>query len=74
MEFEKKIHVRAVNVFGPRADVGTVLALVREQRIAGELVVSLPGNGGISSIVFRESEKIHDGAILENVSENNRNL
>lgn len=73
MDFEKKIHVRAVNSFGPRADVAAVLALVREQRIAGELIVSLPGNGGVSSIVFRESEKVHDPAIFDNSNDVSRN-
>jgi hypothetical protein len=60
MDFKKKAYARAVNEFPPKADVAEVLAFVKSQRIPGELVVSLPGNGGVASIAFREKEKPAD--------------
>lgn len=59
MEFQKKIHVRAVNTFPPDADISEVLNFVKAQRIPGEIVISLPGNNGVSAVIFRESEKVH---------------
>lgn len=56
MDFKKKGFVRAVNEFTPKADVAEVLAYAKAQKVPGELVVSLPGNGGVTSIVFREKE------------------
>jgi hypothetical protein len=55
--FKKKGFVRAVNEFSPREDIAEVTAFVKQQRVAGELVVSLPGNGGIDRITFREKER-----------------
>lgn len=56
MNFKKKGFARAVNEFSSRSDVSEVLEFVREQHVPGELVVSLPGNGGVAAIVFREKE------------------
>jgi hypothetical protein len=56
MDFKKKGFARAVNEFPPKADVAEVLAFVKGQRVPGELVVSLPGNGGVTAITFREKE------------------
>jgi hypothetical protein len=58
MIFRKKGFVRAVNEFSSRANVAEVLTFVKGQKVPGELVVSLPGNGGISAITFREKEQI----------------
>jgi hypothetical protein len=57
MNFKKRAFARAVNEFGSKDDVVEVLAFVKAQRVAGELVVSLPGNGGVAAIVFREKER-----------------
>lgn len=58
MIFRKKGFVRAVNEFSSRANVADVLAFVKEQKVPGELVVSLPGNGGVTAITFREKEQV----------------
>lgn len=58
MIFRKKGFVRAVNEFSSRANVAEVLAFVKEQKVPGELVVSLPGNGGVTAITFREKEQV----------------
>lgn len=55
--FKKKGFARAVNEFPPKSDVGEVLAFVKDQRVPGELVVLLPGNGGVAAILFREKEQ-----------------
>jgi hypothetical protein len=55
--FRKKGFARAVNEFSSKADVSEVLAFVKGQRVPGELVVSLPGNGGVTAISFREKEQ-----------------
>ena len=60
MEFVKKATVRALDIFTAKADVAEVLAFVKAQRVPGELVISLPGNGGVSGITFREKEQVHD--------------
>lgn len=60
-EFTKKVQLRVINEFTPKSDVAEVLAFVKEQKVPGELIISLPGNGGITTIVFREKEKTHRG-------------
>jgi len=55
----KKIASRVVNEFPPKSDVAEVLAFVKVQRVPGELIISLPGNGGVAGIVFREKEKLN---------------
>jgi hypothetical protein len=57
MNFTKKGFARVVNEFAPKSDVAEVLEFVRIQRVPGELIVSLPGNGGIAAITFREKER-----------------
>lgn len=56
VQFRKKGFARAVNEFPPKADVCEVLDFVKSQRVPGELIVSLPGNGGVTAITFREKE------------------
>ena len=63
--FKKKGFVRAVNEFSPKEDPTEVVAFVKAQRVAGELVFNFPGNGGTSAITFREKERpatISDGS------------
>jgi len=57
MNFKKKAFARAINEFSSKEDVSEVLAFVKGQHVPGELVVSLPGNGGVAGIVFREKEQ-----------------
>jgi hypothetical protein len=57
MNFKKKGFVRAVNEFSPQENPAEVVAYVKGQRVAGELVFSFPGNGGTSAITFREKER-----------------
>lgn len=63
MEFTKKVHLRVANEFPSKSDIADVLSFVKEQRVPGELVISIPGNGGVTSIMFREKEKVHSGEI-----------
>jgi hypothetical protein len=48
--------MRVTNEFPSKADVASILKFYRSEKLAGELVISLPGNGGISNIEFREKE------------------
>ena len=64
VDFKKRGFIRAVNDFSPKADVADVLDFVRAQKVPGELRIVLPGNGGISSIVFLEKE--HTTEVVEN--------
>lgn len=66
MNFRKKAFARAVNEFSSKSDVSEVLAFVKEQKVPGELVVSLPGNGGVTAITFREKEQLAD-LVEENI-------
>lgn len=66
MIFKKKAFARAVNEFSSKADVAEVLTFVKGQRVPGELVVSLPGNGGVAAITFREKEQAAE--ITEEIS------
>lgn len=65
IEFRSTTKLRATNEFSSKSDVAEVLAFVREQKVPGELVISLPGNGGISGIVFREKERAFDSESLK---------
>jgi hypothetical protein len=56
VDFKKKGFARAVNEFAPKTDVGDALEFVKSQKVPGEFIISLPGNGGIASIIFREKE------------------
>lgn len=56
MEFKKKGFARAVNEFPPKTDVAEALEFVKSQRVPGEFVISLPGNGGVAAMIFREKE------------------
>lgn len=58
IKFKKKGFARAVNEFSSKENVADVLTFVKEQKVPGELVVSLPGNGGVAAITFREKEHV----------------
>lgn len=63
MEFVRKVTVQAQDSFPAKADLAEVDALVREQKVPGELVVSYPGNGGRSAVVFKGKPVAHAGEI-----------
>ena len=63
MNFTKKVILQVRNQFSPKSDVAAVLADVREQKVPGKLIVSLPGNGGIDAIEFVEKEQVHKGDV-----------
>lgn len=65
IDFRKRTNWRIVNEFSPKADILEVIAFIKEQRIPGELVLSIPGNGGITAIVFREKERVSDAVVPE---------
>jgi hypothetical protein len=64
MEFEK-IHTSQIkNRFEPTASLTSVLKLVKDQKVPGQLIVTLPGNGGVTSIEFVEKAKVFRNAEL----------
>ena len=64
LEFRSVTKLRTSNEFASKEDVAEILAYLRQQKIPGELVISFPGNGGISGIVFREKERAFDSVKL----------
>ena len=64
-DFSRTVKLRVNDVYSSQADLAEVLAFVRSQNVPGELVISLPGNGGISGIVFRGKEVSRKGEIAE---------
>ena len=63
MEFERKVTVQAQDVFAAKTDLAEVDAEIKRQRVPGELVVSYPGNGGRSSVIFKGKPQVHRGEI-----------
>lgn len=63
MDFEKKVTLQAKNSFPPKSDIREALDFVLEQKVPGELVVSIPGNGGVTAIVFVEKARVLKGEI-----------
>ena len=64
-DFSRTVKLRVNDVYSSHADLLTILEFVRSQKVPGELVISLPGNGGISGIVFRGKEISRPGEIAE---------
>ena len=65
MEFKRKAVVQALDSFPSNSDPSAVDAFVRSQRVAGDLVITYPGNGGRTSIVFKNRPKVSAGEIEE---------
>ena len=65
LDFERKVTVQAHDTFVPCADLGELSAMIREQKIPGQLIVSYPGNGGIDSVVFHGKAVKHQGEVKE---------
>ena len=57
LSFERKHISRFRNIFPSSSDVSEVLRLVKEAKLAGELRIGIPGNGGVNFIEFVEKEK-----------------
>ncbi len=65
MRFTRKAIVQAVDTFPSNSDHTAVDAFVRSQRVSGDLVITYPGNGGRTSIVFKNRPKVSAGEIEE---------
>ena len=57
IDCKTSVKLKATHEFSSKEDVAEILAYVRGQKVPGEIVISLPGNGGISGIIFREKER-----------------
>ena len=68
MQFTRKAVVQAQDTFLPKVNLAEIDAELREQRVPGELVVSYPGNGGRSSVIFKSKPQVYRGAI-ENIED-----
>lgn len=62
-DFERKVQVQVQDNFPAKSDLAEVDADIREQRVPGELVISYPGNGGRSAVVFKGKPVTHAGEI-----------
>lgn len=65
MEFDRKATVQAQDSFSTKEAIGEIDAFIREQKVPGELTISYPGNGGISSAIFRNKPRLYRGEIEE---------
>ena len=65
MDFQRKVKLQTRDQFPAKSDIAEVMEFVKAQRIPGELVVSVPGNGGVTAIEFRGKEQTRDGEIAE---------
>ena len=68
MEFERKVTVQVQDSFPAKVDLAEIDSGIREQRVPGELVVSYPGNGGRSAVVFKGKPTTHMGEIEEHTN------
>lgn len=64
MNFTRKATVQAQDTFPSKSDIAEVDAFIREQEVPGELVISYPGNGGRSSVIFKGKPEVHPAEIL----------
>lgn len=62
-DFSRKVQVQVQDNFPAKSDLAEVDADIREQRVPGELVISYPGNGGRSAVVFKGKPVTHAGEI-----------
>ena len=61
--FARKSTVQANDTFNSQSDLSEVDAFIREQKVPGELVISYPGNGGRTSVVFKGKPATYRGEI-----------
>ena len=64
MEFNRKVRLQTRDTFPPKSDIADVVEFVKAQKVPGEIVVVLPGNGGVRAIEFRGAEITHEGEII----------
>jgi hypothetical protein len=64
-EFERKVQVQVQDIFPAKSDLEEIDSDVRSQRVPGELIISYPGNGGRSAVVFKGKPVTHAGEIEE---------
>lgn len=62
-DFERKVQVQVQDNFPAKSDLVEVDADIREQKVPGELIISYPGNGGRSAVVFKGKPVTHAGEI-----------
>jgi hypothetical protein len=62
-DFERKVQVQVQDNFPAKSDLVEVDEDIREQKVPGELIISYPGNGGRSAVVFKGKPVTHAGEI-----------
>ena len=70
LNFERRVTVQANDTFTSK-DIAEIDAFIREQKVPGELVISYPGNGGRTSIVFKSRPQVHRGEVETSELRNN---
>lgn len=63
MLFQRKAVVQARDEFKPKDDLSEIDTFIRSQKVPGELVVSYPGNGGRTSVIFNGKPQVHRGEV-----------
>ncbi len=63
MEFTRKVTVQVNDQFSSPYDFQSIVDEIKSQRVPGELLISFPGNGGVSGVVFRGKPVSHDAEI-----------
>ena len=58
LEFQRRVSVQTHDTFTPPYDFNRIVEEIKSQRVAGEILVSFPGNGGITSVVFKNKPKL----------------
>ncbi len=56
LTFERKHISRFRNIFPAKSAISEVLRVVLDAKLAGELRIGIPGNGGVNFIEFVEKE------------------
>lgn len=64
-DFTRKSIIQAHDTFPSKTDLAALDAEIRAQKVPGELVVSYPGNGGRTSVVFKGRPQVHRGEVEE---------
>jgi hypothetical protein len=62
-DFNRRSIVQAHDTFSPKIDLTELDTEIRSQKAMGELVISYPGNGGRTSVVFKGKPAIHRGEV-----------
>lgn len=62
-DFNRRSIVQAHDYFDSKIDLAELDTEIRSQKAMGELVISYPGNGGRTSVVFKGKPATHRGEI-----------